>query len=128
LNIDADPGRAIVKAVNAAGRTELQSSPELVPVAEGLSVIVIGPTPALRRISWLQLIEIAPARFLLTIPSGTPIDSLELSVIDLLERSEALQPDEAAILQQLRRLIGNLRRDSEVSKAELLLVQNRLAT
>ena len=33
----------------------------------------------LKRIPFLKLIEIAPARYLLTIPSGTAVESLEVA-------------------------------------------------
>jgi hypothetical protein len=127
--IDPDRSRAIVKATDAAVPSDLDSAklPELVEVAPGLSVILVGPSAALRKIEWLQLMEIAPSRFLLVIPTGTSIDSLELSVIDLLDNLSAFDDWERAVLQRLREIIGKLRRGSEVSKAELLLIQKRSA-
>ena len=56
-------------------------------MAPGKSLIVVGPSKALRSIPWLRLIEITPARFLLTIPSGTSIEALEVALRDLVTSS-----------------------------------------
>jgi hypothetical protein len=122
--IDPDRARAIVKATDAAVQTDLGSAklPELVEVSSGVSVILVGPSAALRKIEWLRLMEIAPSRFLLVIPTGTSIDSLELAVIDLLDNLATSDDWERAVLRRLRELIARLRRGSEVSKAELLLI------
>jgi hypothetical protein len=127
--IDPDRSRAIVKAADAAMATQQDgvSLPELVEVAPGIRVILVGPTRCLRRIEWLRLFEVAPFRYLLIIPSGTSVDSLELAVIDLLENLSDDDPLERETLEKLRRLIGTLRRGAEVSKAELLLVERTTA-
>lgn len=121
--LDSDRSRAIVKATDAAVPPDPEAAtlPELVEVAPGVSVILVGPSRYLRKISWLRLMEIAPSRYLLVVPSGTSIDSLELAVIDLLEGADG-DPYETLVLQRLRTLIASLRRGSELSKAELLLI------
>jgi hypothetical protein len=124
--IDPDRGRAIVKATNAAAPLDGERGlPELVEVAPGVSVILVGPSVCLRKIEWLRMIEVAPLRYLLTIPLGTPVDSLELAVIDEMDTAEAQDPWEQAVLQRLRQLFGSLRRGSELSKAEVLLVERK---
>ncbi len=127
--IDPDRSRAIVKAADAAmaAQDDGLSLPELVEVAPGIRVILVGPTQCLRRIEWLRLFEVAPFRYLLIIPSGTSVDSLELAVIDLLENLGEDDPMERETIEKLRRLIGTLRRGAEVSKAELLLVEKSTA-
>jgi hypothetical protein len=127
--LDPDRSRAIVKAADAAMSTQQDGLclPELVEVAPGVRVILIGPTRSLRQIDWLRLFEVAPFRYLLIIPSGTSVDSLELAVIDLLENLPEDDPTERDTLEKLRRLIGTLRRGAEVSKAELLLVEKSTA-
>lgn len=127
--IDPDRSRAIVKATDAAmaSQSDGVSLPELVEVAPGVRVILVGPTRCLRRIEWLRLFEVAPFRYLLILPSGTSVDSLELAVIDLLENLDDEDPMESEALEKLRRLISALRRGSEVSKAELLLVEKTTA-
>jgi hypothetical protein len=78
----------------------------------------------LRKIKWLRLVEVAPARFLITIPLGTSVDSLELAIVDLLEEAA---PDgwEHSTLLTLRDLIRKMRRRGELSKAEMLFINTR---
>lgn len=123
--IDPDRTLAVVKATEAVmGSSGKQSKPvELVPMATGKSLIVVGSSLALRRIPWLRLIEIAPARYLLIIPSGTPIEALEVALRDLAHDPELLNNQrEAQVLDDLLQLIGQHRRSMRLSKAELLIV------
>jgi hypothetical protein len=122
--IDPDRSRAIVKATEAAVPAEPSPEilPDLIEVAPGIRVIMVGPSRSLRQIEWLRLLEVAPSRYLLIIPTGTAVDSLELALIDLLDTVGDV-PWETAVLQRLRGLIADLRRASRVSKAELLLVE-----
>ena len=98
---------------------------DLVDVSPGLAIIIVGPSQLLQRIEWLRLVEVAPMRFLLSIPLGTSIDSLELAVIELLEDTKPYDDREGSLLSQLRDLIRTLRRRGELSKAEMLFVDTR---
>jgi hypothetical protein len=126
-SIDPDRARAIVKATDAAmpldSKSEMQV--DLVEVSPGLAMIIVGPSQLLQRIEWLRLVEVAPMRFLLSIPPGTSIDSLELAVIELLEDTKPNDDRERSLLIQLRDLIRTLRRRGELSKAEMLFVDTR---
>lgn len=123
-SVNADRSRAIVKCVEAVtGEGERLLKPlELVEVAPGKALIVVGPSQALKRIEWLRLVEIAPARSLLILPSGTPIEVLEVAIHDLLE-SLAEDDDEKELLTRLRDVISFQRRGRTISKAELLFVE-----
>ncbi len=80
--IDPDRTCAVVKvteAVVGAGKGHFKPV-ELVEMAPGKSLIVVGPSKALRKIPWIKLIEIARTRYLLTIPSGTSIEALEVAL------------------------------------------------
>jgi hypothetical protein len=68
------------------------------------------------------MVEVAPMRFLLVLPSGTPVDSLEVAIIDLLENLGPHEEWEKSILQQLRDLIRHLRLGAKLYKAELLFI------
>jgi hypothetical protein len=130
-SIHPDRARAIVKATDAAmpidGKRQMQV--DLVEVSPGLSMIMVGPSQLLLKIKWLRLVEVAPMRFLLSIPLGTSIDSLELAVIELLEDSKQYDAKQYAwehsLLTQLRALIRRLRSRGELSKAEMLFVDTR---
>ena len=125
--IDADRARALVKVTNAvAGSRDSRFQPvELVEMAPGKSLIVVGPSHALKRIAWLKLIEIAPARYLLTLPSGMPSESLEVTLSDLLKDPDIQHNErERIILQELINLIGHQRRTQCISKEEVLIINS----
>jgi hypothetical protein len=124
--IDEDRARAIVKVTDMALATSGKDvkQVEVVEVTSGLGIILVGPCQSLQKIKGLRLVEVAPMRFLVVIPTGTTIDAVELAITDLLDdtRHEAL---EHSTLVQLRDLIRNLRRQSLFSKAEILFVDTR---
>lgn len=122
--VDPDRAQAITKATEAylAPKGRKQPAVEVIDVAPGTSLIVVGPSVKLQSLPWLRMVEIAPARYLITIATGTPIETLEVGLSDLLDE---LKPDEVTdreILTELIRWIKTLRRGRNVSKAELLLV------
>jgi hypothetical protein len=125
--INPDRAQAIVKAVGAAVPSDANhpKQVELVEVAPGVGIILVGPSRYLKRIKLLRLVEIAPTRYLLTIPSGTPVDSLELAVVDLLENVKSLDEWEMSILEQLRDLMRTLRLEDKLYKAELLFIDTK---
>ena len=125
--IDSDRAKAIVKATTAALPLEAkrQKAVELVEVLPGLSIIVVGPSRYLQKIRWLRLVELAPLRFLLTIPSGTAVESLELAIIDLLQNLKSYENWERSILEALRDLMRRLRHEGKLSKAELMFVSTK---
>ena len=129
--IDPDRACAVVKATEAVvGTGRGRFSPvELVEMAPGKSLIVVGPSKALKKIPWLKIIEIARARYLLTIPSGMSIEALEVSLRDLLSDSELEKNKrENAVLHDLLNLIGHQRRTRRLSKAEILIFDTGKST
>ena len=128
--IDPDRARAIVKATNAAMPTDAKGRRpvELVEVMPGLGIIIVGPSRYLQRIKWLRLIELAPTRFLVTIPTGTPVDYQELSRIDMLQKVKRHQEWEKSILEALRDLMRQVRLAGKLTKAELLFVDTKALT
>jgi hypothetical protein len=123
--IDPDRTRAVVKVTEAvSGKGEGAFKPvELVEMAPQQSLIVVGPSRALKKIPWLTTIEITPARYLLAIPSGTPIEALEVALRDL-SNDHDLKNDEheCTILLELLNVIGLTRRTRRMSKAEILII------
>lgn len=122
--IDEDRARAIVKAadVAVAGDSAASKGVEIVEVEPGAAIILVGPSRSLRRIPFLRPVEVAPARYLLTIPSGTPVESLEIALLDVIEGLPAGDEDERALLEELSSQIRGFRRGQKMSKAEMLLV------
>src|SRR3972149_10641897 len=121
--IDADRAKAIVKAVDRVlGRGAWGGRPlrqgQLVEIAPGASILVVPSNRSLRRLPWLRMIEVAPTRHLLAIVPGTPIERVEVALLDLLENARSSDPDEVDLLEVLRETIGTLRRGERISKAE----------
>jgi hypothetical protein len=123
-SIHPDRARAIVKCVEAVtGNGEHASKAvELVEVMPGKALIVVGPSRSLAQIQWLRLVEIAPARYLLVLPSGTPVESLEVATQDILDNLGPDEGEERQILSELRALLSDQRRLKTVSKAELVFI------
>ena len=126
--VDRDRARAVVRVTDAAVPSTDAADSRLVEVVEilpGIGIILVGASRHLRQIPWLRLVELAPGRLLLSIPSGTPIESLEIAVHDLLEGVPSAESRERAILEGLHALIRRLRRGQSLSKAEMLFVDMR---
>ena len=122
-SINPDRSRAIVRCVETA--MEKGDPPfklvELIEVSPGKALLVIGPSSCLRQIEWLHLVEIAPFRYLLVLPSGTAVEILEVTIQDLLRNFE-LDSSESVLLTELLGIIGHQRRSKSISKAELLFI------
>jgi hypothetical protein len=123
--LDGDRGKAIVKCVEALTATALTEGKrvEIVKISDNSGLIVIGPCKSLAEIDWLRLVEIAPARFLLSLPSGTDVSSLEVAIMDVIEHLPAGESSERKLLEELRSLIAHHRRLKEVTKGEILFVE-----
>ena len=112
--VHRDRARAIVRVTDAlAADTPESWLVDVVEVLPGLGIILVGPSRLLPNISWLRLIELTPTRYLLSIPSGTPVESLEVALQDLLEASTPDDVRERTILERLGGLVRMLepRRD-----------------
>ena len=122
--LHADRARAIVKATTFAIGFEKEERPlvDVVEVRPGEALIIVGPSKRLFEIKWLRLVEIAPARHLLVIPTGTTIEQLEVAIGDVLDRLPPEEQYERELLAELHRIIRHRRRQQEVSKAEILLI------
>lgn len=125
-SVNNDLCRAIVKCVEAVtGESDRPlKQVELIEVSPGQALIIIGPCSALLQVKWLRLVEIAPARYLLVLPSGTQVEVLEVAIHDLLVDQD-LADNERKLLSELRDVIGHQRRGQMLSKAELLFVDIR---
>jgi hypothetical protein len=126
--VDADRATAIVKLVDSLlPASNGHRLVDVVEVAPGAAIILVAPSRCLRRIPWLKLAKLSPGRHLLTILPGTPIDSLEVAILDLLESLPKSEEYERKILDELRRLIGASRREQNITKYEMLYVRPAVA-
>ena len=120
--VNADRARAIVKCVEAVTSKEspLAKPVELVQVLPGKALVVVGPSRSLAKIPWLRLIEVSPLRHILVFPSGMPVDSMELELLDLIESLDPRLEDELVMLRELRKIISYQRRANSISKGEIV--------
>lgn len=125
--IDPDRAKAIARVTEAViGSNPNHFKPlELVEVLPGRAVILMGPCAPLRQIKRLHLVEVSPARYLLTIPSGTPLESLEVALLDLMESPAEMTAPERTMLHELRLLLSSRRRGHQLTKGEMLFVNTR---
>ncbi len=122
--VDGDRACAIVRAADRAISDEeaVERSVHVVEVFKGKGLITIPVCPALDGIAWLRRVRMAPGRDLLALPTGTPIESLELAIVDILDHGEGLSADDADVLRALRKLLATLRRERRMERGELIFV------
>jgi hypothetical protein len=123
-DIDNDRAKAIVKCVDEITH---QAKPEermvdVVKVSNDTGLLVVPSSRSLKNIPWLQLIEIAPYRFLIVIPSGTAIEALEITLVDLIEHLPEDEIDERRILTDLRQKLSQHRCKESHSRGEILFI------
>jgi hypothetical protein len=125
--INPDRAKAIVACVDAAAKASLPAGNrvELITVAPNTALIVVGPNRSLGRIPWLRLIEIAPAPFLICMPSGSAVASLEVALLDLIEHLPPEESSEKALLMEPRQRLTHQRRKDTVAKVEILLLETQ---
>lgn len=122
LCIDSDRAQAIAKAVDAlVGVNSVRKPVEIVEVLPGKAIVLVGPNQCLKKIQFLDQIEVAPARYLLIISSNATIESLELALGDMRQSLMTENDYERTILEQLLQYITHHRRRKAMTKSELLL-------
>jgi hypothetical protein len=122
--IDSDRGQAIVKLTQNALRSVGADQPqvEIMEMAANIGLLIIGPSAALRRIPFLHLVEVAPARFLLAMDPGNDFKNLELAIHDVLEDVPHEDHRERELIAQLLSHIRSVRKNEKVRMAEILFV------
>ncbi len=122
--VHPDRAKAIVKLSDAAAGKQPppRKRVELLKIAHDKALIIVNQSKPLRAIRWLKVVEIAPGQFLLVIPSGTAVESLEIELLDLLKHDATLEQDERGFLQELLDVLSHHRRKAGMSRAEILFV------
>ena len=122
--IDPDRSRAIVELTKKA-RSSASANPlvEIVEMAKNTGLVVVGPSKALAKMPFLRLVQVAPARYLLTFEHGHDFHNLEIAIIDALD--DEYEKRERDLLTQLLDHIKGLRKSGRVSMAEILVIKLR---
>ena len=122
--VDSDRAKAITKL---AGTVLNKNDKPLKPVTtvnigEGRAIILVNYSEQLNRIPWLRLIEVAPARHLISIRSGTSIESIEVAIQDLLEELPMEKSLDREIMGTLMQILRASRRTKTTLKEEILFI------
>ncbi|MBL9151373.1 MAG: hypothetical protein JNK37_02755 [Verrucomicrobiales bacterium] len=122
--VDPDKGRAIVKLTQMilGQKGERKSQAEIVEMGAHSGVIIVGPSQALRRIPFLRMVEVNPARYVLALERGNDFRALEVAIIDLLYDLPETETMERELLDQLLELIRSVRRSARGEMVEIMLV------
>ncbi len=123
--IDNDRARAIARAAERIVGDQVIDPPEpveVIKVAPGTGLILVGPCRYLSRISFIRMVPVAPGRHLITFEPGVSPDSLEVALSDLLDDIPEGEVAERKVISDLWRQIKGFRRGRRVSKAEILFV------
>jgi hypothetical protein len=125
-HVNSDPGHAIVKLARWALQNGGKEKPlvEIVKTSADLGIIVTGPSQALSQISFLHLVEVAPARYLLALDSGHDFRSLEIAISDILDDVPQSNKRERELVTQLRQHIKRLRKSGSTKRAEILFARS----
>ncbi len=121
--VDADRAKAVVKLAE----TMLGAKGRPLPVAKvaigaGRAILLVNHCAGLARLPWLRQVEVAPGRHLLSIRSGTTIESIELGLRDVLDELPAASATDREIIEKLLGIVRSSRRANGALKEEILFV------
>ena len=125
--VHPDLSHAIVKLARRALYSGDEQKPlvEILKTSDEDGIIVVGPSQALSQISFLHLVEVAPARYLLALDFGYDFKSLEIAINDVLDDVPQSDKRERELLVQLRQHIKSLRKSDSMSRAEIIFARSR---
>lgn len=125
VTVNPDRAKAITSVVDSLLSSGEKNKKlfEVRKVSNEKAIILVGHSNYLSRIPWLRLIEVGPARNIISIKSGTSIESMEVAVQDLLDEVPVSELHEREILEALIKNIRSSRRSKKSVKEEILFVE-----
>lgn len=125
VTVNPDRAKAITSVVDSLLSSGEKNKKlfEVRKVSNEKAIILVGHSNYLSRIPWLRLIEVGPARNIISIKSGTSIESMEVAVQDLLDEVPVSELHEREILEALIKNIRSSRRSKKSIKEEILFVE-----
>ena len=122
--IGPDRARALARAVDHLQGTSPVNHElvTVIEVAKGIGILVVAPSVALRKIKRRRLVEVAPARYLLTLLDGLSPSELEIAVADILAEGSLRDEREHRLFTELYQHLRRLRQSAQISRAEMLFV------
>lgn len=124
--VDPDRAKAIAKVAEMAEEKRPgKKGVEIVDIEPGAGIIIVGSSKVLRKIPGLKLIEIGPARYMISVPTGLPFETIEVALMDEIEDLPAEDVYERDLLTELKSHFNKLRRFKKLSKAEIIFVDTK---
>ena len=122
--VHADRAKAIVRLADLILAADGGLPPPVTTVAigEGRAILLVNHCAGLARLPWLRQVEVAPGRHLLSIRSGTTIESIELGLRDLLDELPAAAATDREVIEKLLGIVRSSRRANGALKEEILFV------
>ncbi len=123
--INADRAQAIVSLTQSALRQQGGASAgvEVLKMGPDTGLLVVGPSEYLKKIPFLRLVEVAPARFILALDKGNDFKNLEIALNDLIDDASNTHAKDRVLLEQLLEHVRRLRKAEKVTMAEIVLVK-----
>ena len=122
--VDNDRATAVAKLATAAlsPREGRPFKPiDFLKLPNGKKLILVADSPALRAIPWLDLVEVGPARHLICLHHGVPVEKLEVTLHDMIDARAPANP-ERAFLADLLAFLQIPRRTQSIDRGELLFI------
>lgn len=120
--IDTDRAKGIVKCVENTLAENKKSHVNVLKISDKEGILTVGPCKLLNDIPHIKLIEISPLHYIISKPVGTPIETIEIALIDMIEKISAEQHEERDILMKIRNHIKMHREKDSLQTREIILL------
>lgn len=120
--VDADRAKGIVKCVENTLAENKKSNVNVLKISDKEGILTVGPCSLLKTIPHLKLIEISPLHYMISKPAGTPIEMIEIALIDMIEKISPEQHEEKDMLVKIRNYIKTHRENDSLQTREIILL------
>lgn len=120
--VDTDRAKGIVKCVENTLAAKRKNSVNVLKISDKEGVLTVGPCNILNNIPQIKLIEISPLHYIISKPVGTPVEMIEIALIDLIEKISDDQYEEKETLMNIRNYLKRHRETNSLQTREILLL------
>ncbi len=120
--VDADRAKGIVKCVENTLAENKNGNVNVLKISDKEGILTVGPCNILNTIPHLKLIEISPLHYMISKPAGTPIEMIEIALIDMIEKISPEQHEEKDMLMKIRNYIKTHRENDSLQTREIILL------
>ena len=120
--VDADRAKGIVKCVENTLAENKKSNVSVLKISEKEGLLTVGPCSLLNTIPHIKLIEISPLHYIISKPVGIPIETIEIGLIDMIEKISQEQHEEKEMLMKIRTYLKTHRESDSLQTREIILL------